>query len=96
MIEPVAAGASGAGADFRRGAPASGRLRTAPPHSARPVRLSGVPSRWPSGGLFEPVGVEEAAEQRGADDLRSLWSAKNESGGFGRLDDGPKWGFWEC
>jgi len=75
MIEPGTAGKSEAGADFSRGASASGRPGTAPPRCARPVRFSGVSSRRPSRGLFEPVGVVEAAEHRGADDIHPVRQA---------------------
>ncbi len=62
MIEPGAAGERGAGADVSQGEPASGRPGTAPPWLLPGSRLSGVPSRRPSRGLLEVVGVVEAAE----------------------------------
>jgi len=49
MIEPGAAGKSGAGVVFPRGALAPGHLGTAPPRGFPHLRLSSVPSRRPSG-----------------------------------------------
>ena len=68
MIESVAAGKSGAGGDFPRGAPASARLRIAPPRGFRPLSLSGVPSRRRSRHVFQPGDVVQPAEDGSTDD----------------------------